>query len=766
MLGERARTAFETRRGRLSWRIMALFVAFAVALLLVVGVLLTFLSFRAQRAAVAHTQSEIAKQAALEVSTFLATVEQSLLVLAQTHNLADLDPTAQRQALAQLLETLPTFDELAYVDALGRERAKVSPYHTFTAAELGSQAQSIGFRHAMRGERYLSGVGFSAYSGQPVVSLAMPVSDLRQATVGVLMAQVNFHRMWNIVTGLKVGESGYAYVVDEQGRLIAYRDISPVLRHEDLRHLPTVAAFLQGRPITAAYRGLTGQRVIGALAPIAGTPWAVVAELPTGEAYAGLYRMLWGLGVLLLGAVVVAVATGRSLAGYIVRPIEVLQAGAATLGAGNLEHTIELQTGDEIEALAEAFNAMARNLRRSREEIERWNRELEALVAERTAALRSANRQLKALARVSQSINAALALPEVLEAIAEASRSVLGAGRCAVYLLDPETDELRCVLAQGLSAAYIRAVSQVYRQIPGGEVIATRRPLVIRDAANDPRLAAIHESVRHEGYRSVALLPLVHGDETLGMLAFYHETERDYSPEELELAQTFANHAAIAIKNARLFDRSREVAALEERNRLAREIHDTLAQGLTGIVVQLEAAERLALKQPQRAAACLERAKQLARQSLEEARRSLWNLRPTPLEGHSLQEALRQAVAHFGEQDGLEARFVVRGRERRLPANDELHLYRIAQEALTNVRKHARARRVTVELIFDEDALRLSIADDGIGGVELNGEARRNAGLGLAGMRERAKLLGGELRIESPPGAGTRITVLVPGVRD
>ena len=745
---------------------MALFVAFAVALLLVVGVLLTFLSFRAQRSAVARTQSEIAKQAALEVSTFLTTVEQSLLVLARTHNLADLDPAAQRQALAQLLETLPTFDELTYVDALGRERAKVSPYHTFTAAELGSQAQSVAFRHAMRGERYLSGVGFSPYSGQPVVALAMPVSDLRQETVGVLMAQVNFHRMWNIVTGLKVGESGYAYVVDEGGRLIAYRDISPVLRHEDLRHLPTVAAFLQGQPITAEYRGLTGQRVIGALAPIVGTPWAVVAELPTGEAYAGLYRMLWSLGVLLLGAVLVAVAIGRSLAGYIVRPIEVLQAGAAAIGAGNLEHAIEVQTGDEIEALARAFNAMARNLRRSREEIERWNRELEALVAERTAALQSANRQLKALARVSQSINAALALPDVLEAIAEASRSVLGAGRCAVYLLDPEADELRCVLAQGLSAEYIRAVSQVYRQIPGGEVIATRRPLVIRDAANDPRLAAIHESVRHEGYHSVALLPLVHGDETLGMLAFYHETERDYSSEDLELAQTFANQAAIAIKNARLFDQSREVAALEERNRLAREIHDTLAQGLTGIVVQLEAAERLALKQPQRAAACLERAKQLARQSLEEARRSLWNLRPTPLERRSLQEALREEVVRFGEQDGLAAHFVVRGEERRLPPNDELHLYRIAQEALTNVRKHARARQVTVELVFGEEELRLTVADDGIGGVELNGDARRHAGLGLVGMRERAKLLGGELRIESPPGEGTRITVLVPEIGD
>lgn len=942
----------------LAWRIMTLFVVFAVALLISVGVLLTLLSFRTQRSAVVHTQSEIAKRAALDVSAFLSTVEQSLLILAQTQNLADLAPTEQRQALNQLLETLPTFDELTYVDALGREQAKVSPYHTFTATELSSQANSPGFRHAMRGERYLSSVSFSNFSGQPIVSLSLPVSDLRQETVGVLTARVNFHRMWNIVTGLEVGDSGYAYVVDEEGRLIAYRDISPVLRREDLSELPTVAAFLRSQPATAEYRGLAGARVMGAQSPIAGTPWAVVAELPTDEAYAGLYRMLWLLGLLLLAAVVVAAATGRYLAGYIVRPIETLQAGATVIGRGDLDHTIQLRTGDEIEALAEAFNAMSRNLRRSRAEIERWNRELELQVEERTAALQSANLQLQALARVSQQINAALVLPDALKTVAEASRAVLGAGRCAVYLLDPDTDEVHCALAQGLSPAYIDTVQQFYREIPGRQVMDTRRPLVIRDAANDPRMAVIHEPVRREGYRSVALLPLAHGDESLGMLAFYHEAERDYTADDLELAQTFANQAAIAIKNARLFDtisqraaelsalyavastvsqsldldqvlsnaldevlqvmqtdtqisdfrlgnaglgishppsgsrhspsvvgwiylvdeemdgltlsayrgpaalarqvqwlrfgegfsghvaqrgepllvrdiddnptvaphpaalqghlrsfagvplaakgrilgvlavssfgdrqftrretdllssigrqvgiavenarlydQSREVAALEERNRLAREIHDTLAQGLTGIVVQLEAAERVALRRPEQATASLQRAKALARRSLEEARRSLWNLRPTPLERLSLSEALRQETARLNGQNGLQVNFVIAGEERRLPPDDELNLYRIAQEALTNIRKHAMATTVAVELAFSGDSLMLCVADDGIGGVDVIANSGRSSGLGLVGMRERAHLLGGKLIVDSPPGKGTRITLVVP----
>ncbi len=758
--GQWIRSAHHTF-SKLSYRIQALFVFFALALLILVGALLIYLSFLAQRDAIARTQSEIARRAALEVSASLETIEQSLIVLAQTGGLADLNSDDQRRALTRLAETLRTLDELTYVDALGRERVKVSPYHTFTASELGVQSNADGFRQAMRGKRYLSDVSFSAYSGQPVVSLAIPISDLRQETVGVLMAQVNFRQIWNTVTGLQVGRAGYAYVVDEQGRLIAYRDISLALRHEDQSQSPTVAAFLQGHPATAEYRGLTGAAVLGAQTPIDDTPWAVVVELPADEAYADLYRMTWFLGALLVGAIVAAAATGRYLAGYIVRPIQVLQSGAATIGRGDLDHTINLQTGDEIQTLAEAFNTMARNLRASQAEIERWNRQLEALVEERTAALQRANLQLKAVARISQSISAAAALPDALNAIAEASRAVLGAGRCAIFLLDAGTNELRCVLAQGLSPTYVNLVSETYPEIPAARVMQARQPMVIRDAANDPRLAAIHAAIRAEGYHSVALLPLAFGDESLGMLAFYHETERAYSAHDLELAQTFANQAAIAIKNARLLDSIREVATLEERNRLAREIHDTLAQGLTGIVVQLEAAERVAAKQPERATSGLDRAKKLARHCLEEARRSLWNLRPTPLESLSLFQALSQEAARINEQDGLRVDLSLFGEERRLPPNVELNLFRIAQEALTNVQRHARARAATVLLGFDNASVSLVVSDDGIG---LNGanDAERRAGLGLVGMRERAHLLGGELNIESQIGLGTRIAVKVP----
>lgn len=935
------RRSVRRRQGRLAWRLTALLVLFAGSLLIPVGAALIWLSFHAQRQAIARTQTEIARQAAVEVSTFLTAVDQSLMLLAQTQNLADLGAADQQRALYQLLKTVRTFDELTYVDASGLERAKVSPYHTFTTEELISQVDHPGFRQALRGEPFISGVNFSQYSGQPIVWLAQPVTDPRQGSAGVLMAQVNFRRMWDIVTGLQVGQTGYAYVVDGQGHLIAYRDISPVLRREDLSRLPTVAGFLEGRAVTSEYRGLWGQQVIGAQVAIAATPWAVIVELPVAEAYASLYRMAGLLALLLLVAIAVAVAVGTRLGGYIVRPIETLQAGATRIGAGNLSHTIELETGDELEALAGAFNTMSRNLLRSQAEIEQWNRQLEELVTEQTAALRAANMQLKALARVSQSINAVLALPAALEAVADATRTVLGTGRCAVFLLDPETDELRCVLAQGLSPAYLQTVSVFYRQIPAQDVLTAHRPQLIPDAAHDPRLAPIRAAVRDEGYHSVVLLPLVHSNESLGMLALYHESARHYGEDDLELAQTFANQAAIAIKNARLFDtireraaqlsalyavatsvsqtlelsqvlndaldtvlpamqanvgwiyllddemeglmlaafrapegtaapepgwlpfgaglsgsvaasgtavllggtdgnlavpqlsklrhpfrsaavaplcargrvvgvlgiattlpagrpftqreadllnsigqqmgiavenarlydESREVAVLAERNRLAREFHDTLVQDLAGIVLQLEAAERLATRQPARTAATLERARKLARRSLEEARRSLWNLRPTPLEHLSLAQALRQATGRLDEQDGLCAVFTMGGDERRLPPHVELNLYRIAQEALTNVRKHAQAGQVTVALDFGPENVQLTVSDNGRGGADghvATGKQDGNGlvGWGVRGIQERALLLGGELQLASPPGQGTRLTVVVPLAAD
>ena len=206
-----------------------------------------------------------------------------------------------------------------------------------------------------------------------------------------------------------------------------------------------------------------------------------------------------------------------------------------------------------------------------------------------------------------------------------------------------------------------------------------------------------------------------------------------------------------------------ELAVLEERNHMAREIHDTLAQGFTGIVLQLEAAEQALAESPSEAPEHLGRAKSLARESLQEARRSVWNLVPGALEHRLLETALQDEVRRFAAEGSEKASFSLSGDRRELPSNVQAALLRICQESLTNVRRHARATEVTVTLYIDPDAVRLRVKDNGVG-FDAGGEKAedREGGFGLIGMEQRARLLGGILDIDSQRDNGTLVEVRIP----
>ncbi len=208
----------------------------------------------------------------------------------------------------------------------------------------------------------------------------------------------------------------------------------------------------------------------------------------------------------------------------------------------------------------------------------------------------------------------------------------------------------------------------------------------------------------------------------------------------------------------------RLAGVLEERQRLAGELHDTLAQAFTSIVMLLEAAEASMRAQPAAAADHVAQARQAARDGLREARRVVWALRPESLERGTLPDALARVTAELARQTGIAARTVVTGEPQRLPAEVEVTLIRATQEALANVRRHARARHVTVTLSYMDDVVTLDVRDDGAGfdASALPAGPDRHGGLGLVAMRERAEALGGSLTIESAPGEGTSLMVELP----
>ena len=208
----------------------------------------------------------------------------------------------------------------------------------------------------------------------------------------------------------------------------------------------------------------------------------------------------------------------------------------------------------------------------------------------------------------------------------------------------------------------------------------------------------------------------------------------------------------------------RRAGVLEERQRLAGEIHDTLAQGLTSIVMRLEAAQAALDAGSKEVAGHIEQSLHTAREALREARHLVWSLRPESLERGSLPEALSRATSQLAHQTGMSARTVVTGEARGLPVALEITLLRAAQEALANVRRHAHARHVTVTLSYMEDVAVLDVCDDGVGfnpGL-LSTEPGWQGGLGLVAMRERVETLQGSLTVESVPGQGSTVVVAIP----
>lgn len=391
--------------------------------------------------------------------------------------------------------------------------------------------------------------------------------------------------------------------------------------------------------------------------------------------------------------------------------------------------------------------------------------------AELFEAERTRRQETAIILDVTRAVNSTLLLSEVLRAAANSIGKTVGVPDCGMYLLDETCTRL--VPGQGSDTPLMNQLGQKYADTPLEvttspylqEIIRTKRPVISAHADTDPRTNK--KVINAFGIKSLLAVPFVARDRVLGIaMVTAYEGYYDFQPEQVELAAGIANSVALAIENARLYERTRGLAIMEERNRLAREIHDTIAQGLTGIVLQLEAADQLMESNPERARMRVQKATALARNSLQEARRSVWNLRPSPLEDKKLVDAIRQELDRLAEEASWKTDFRLVGEAPALPGEIENGLYRIVQEVLNNVRKHAEASRVELSLSFDGDTIKLRIMDNGVGFDPATvHSASVDGGFGLLGLQERARLLGGSLKIESARGQGTIMEIDVPITR-
>jgi two-component system NarL family sensor kinase len=376
--------------------------------------------------------------------------------------------------------------------------------------------------------------------------------------------------------------------------------------------------------------------------------------------------------------------------------------------------------------------------------------------------LRRLNHELSVLNAIARELNRSVDLSEALGFTLSQVAELLGLRTGWIWLVHESSSEPYLAAAQNLPPA----LANDPRRMDGAGYcycLDTYKKGDLGGAANInvltcSRLKGLVDGTG--GLRYHASIPLYAGDEKLGVMNVASPDWRSLSSEDLQLLYTIGDLLSIAVERARLFARSAQLGAVEERNRLARELHDTIAQGLTATTLQIESADALLDlgSNAERARESLRRALSITHSNLEEARRSVLDLRAAPLEGRSLSEALKALVNEWEAETGAATRFQAVNGRRPLPPRVEAALYRICQEALTNVARHAEAERVTIRLIATTEQVQLIVEDDGRG-FDASEAVDRH---GLVGMNERTRMLGGTLDLRTRPGAGTRVQVTVP----
>ncbi|MGQ0603452.1 MAG: GAF domain-containing sensor histidine kinase [Anaerolineales bacterium] len=384
-------------------------------------------------------------------------------------------------------------------------------------------------------------------------------------------------------------------------------------------------------------------------------------------------------------------------------------------------------------------------------------------------ALQVSRGQTQALAGTLTALTPEASLEHVLQQALTAIAQQLDAPYASLFLHDADSDviSLHAAHLNGKTIAADAVTDGPPHPLPASdapiwqEVLRTRRPFTVDDVANDPRLRQ-RALMLAQGIQQILYVPLLSGQQPLGFISINSLARRRYSPDEIELAQALAQQVTLAMQLARLARETQRTAILDERNRMAREIHDTLAQGFTGIVVQLEAADDVLGETNDAASAHLTRARTLARESLVEARRSVYALRPQALEHKPLPVALRDSVAALTAGAALSVEWQLPEHWPPLPADLEADLLRLGQEAVTNALKHAHATHLRLALRSVPDRVELEVSDNGRGFDPDSVRPRPEDGFGLIGMRERATRHGGTLTVTSQPNAGTTVNCSIP----
>jgi signal transduction histidine kinase len=765
-------------------RYVAFFISVVCMALLANGALETWFSYQEHKASLVQAQREKAEAAAAKIGQFVREIETQLGWMTQLPWSAG--SLEQRQFDAQrLLRQVPAITELALIDPDGREQLRVSRIAMDVAGSGKDLTHDPTFTQPLARKTYHGPIYFRGES-EPYMSLAL--AGTRKAA-GVAVAEVNLKFIWDVIAGIKVGDRGYAYVVDAQGRLIAHPDISLVLRNMDVAGLPQVrqaraggTGFDPAAPVT----NIAGEPVLSASAAVEPQGWLVFVETPLDEAYGPLYASIRRTGLVMLGALSLAAAAGLLLARRMIVPIRTLQAGAARIGAGDLTQRIRVTTGDEVEALASDFNDMADRLQAS-------YAELEGKVEARTSELAQSVEELRALGEVSRAVNSTLDLQTVLSTIVAKAVQLSNTQAGAIYVFSESSGRFRLHAAYGLSEETIQAIKRTTIEQGDpivGEAAAGWEPVRIPDLKDEPA-SPMRDIMLKAGYRALLLVPLLRPDRVIGVLRVGRREPGDFPETVVELLKTFAEQSVLAIQNARLFgeleEKSHELELVSRHKSqfLANMSHElrTPLNSVLGFSEML--ADGIYGDLPERALSALGKVQangrhllNLINDVLDLSKIEAGQL-PLALDNYAIKQVVQSVVAGTESLARAKGISVTASVPDGLPPafGDERRITQVVLNLVGNAIKFTDAGSVDIAVRALDGAFEVSVRDTGPGIApadherifdefqQIDGGSTRKkggAGLGLAISKRIVEMHGGRISVESALDAGATFRIVLP----
>jgi nitrate/nitrite-specific signal transduction histidine kinase len=588
---------------------------------------------------------------------------------------------------------------------------------------------------------------------------ARPVIDTDGQLLGFLVCRTGVESLTKILadqTGL--GGTGKAYLADVNRTLLLSSNVGLVHQESPARSLDGVSTTFQNQaPTSGIYMDYRGTRVIGAARWLPEFQAALLVEQDFSDALQAVFVTLFVNLLTTLVVIVLAAVVSFYISRSIAAPLVKLADTASQIAGGDLKRQAEISREDEVGILGNAFNSMTRQMN------ELINN-LEQRVKDRTFALQNANQalelqavQLETSQQVSREISSILDIDDLLKRVVTLISNAFGHDYIHIYLLDDEGKQLQ-LRSSSTDLPGLLTLSIEGKGL-GWDVVRGNVAIIVNDVNQAPRYLK-DENLPDVG--SEMVLPLRFSQRVIGTLNVQSRNLNAFTPADERIFQSLGNQITIAIENARLYQNSRELAAMEERTRLARDLHDSVTQSLYSLNLMVEG-WRLSAEpdKANRVDDYLSRTGQVIQQMLKEMRLMIYEMRPPIVEEVGLLVALHTRLDAVENRSAMQTHLKVIDFVK-LPCKTEEQLYLIAQEALNNTLKHANATAVTIQIYARDEHVVLEVVDDGKGfRIE---EAEVGGGFGLTSMRDRAAKLGGRLTISSEPGSGTTITVDVPSV--